>query len=65
MAKYGNAARSVIRLPGINNFDLTAFKNFHVKERVNTQFRAEFYNAFNHTQFTSVNTTARFDAQAR
>ena len=65
VGSYGSAARTVIRLPGINNWDLTAYKNFVVKERVRTQFRAEFYNAFNHTQFTSVDTTARFDAQAR
>jgi len=26
------------------------------------QFRAEFYNAFNHTQFSGMNNTARFDA---
>ena len=26
------------------------------------QFRFEFYNAFNHTQFTGLDTTARFDA---
>jgi len=26
------------------------------------QFRFEFYNAFNHTQFTGLDMTARFDA---
>ena len=30
-------------------------------ERVRVQFRSEFYNAFNHTQFSNFNTTARFD----
>jgi hypothetical protein len=58
-------ADPVVRLPGVNNWDLTAYKNFVVKERFRTQFRAEFYNAFNHTQFTSVDSTARFDAQLR
>jgi hypothetical protein len=62
---FGNSARTVIRGPGINNFDLTAFKNFSIKERVRTQLRAEFYNAFNHTQFSGLDTTARFDAQGR
>jgi hypothetical protein len=61
----GNAARTVIRGPGINNWDLTAHKNFKIAERFNTQFRAEFYNAFNHTQWSGLDTTARFDAQAR
>ncbi len=27
------------------------------------QFRTEFYNAFNHTQFSGVDSTARFDPQ--
>ncbi len=62
---FGNAARTVIRGPGINNFDLTTFKNFSVRERFRAQFRAEFYNAFNHTQYSGLDTTARFDAQAR
>ncbi|MEZ5356257.1 MAG: hypothetical protein R2762_26785 [Bryobacteraceae bacterium] len=62
---YGTAARTVIRGPGIHNWDLTAFKNFIIKERVHTQFRAEFYNAFNHTQWSGLSTAARFDAQGR
>ena len=61
----GNAARTNIRLPGINNWDLTAYKNFRFKERVNAQLRGEFYNAFNHTQYSNADTTARFDAQGR
>ncbi|MCC6363428.1 MAG: carboxypeptidase regulatory-like domain-containing protein [Bryobacterales bacterium] len=62
---FGNSARTVVTGPGTNNFDLSAFKNFRVKERFEAQFRAEFYNAFNHTQFSAVDTTARFDAQLR
>jgi len=37
--------------PGINNWDFTIQKNTPVSERVTTQFRAEFFNLFNHTQF--------------
>jgi len=62
---YGNTARTSIRGPGANNFDVTVFKNFVYKERFRTQLRAEFYNAFNHTQFTGLDTTGRFDAQGR
>jgi hypothetical protein len=62
---FGNAARTVIRGPGIHNWDLTAYKNFSIRERVRTQFRAEFYNAFNHTQWSALDTAARFDAQGR
>ena len=61
----GNAPRRSIRGPGVHNYDLTAFKNLKFKEVFKVQLRGEFYNAFNHTQFTSVDTTARFDAQGR
>ncbi len=61
----GNAARTVIRGPGINNWDLGLFKSFPIKEPANLQFRWEMYNAFNHTQFSGLDTTARFDAQGK
>lgn len=57
------ASRYAFRGPGINNWDLTFFKNVPVKERVTFQFRWEMYNAFNHTQFDGVDAAARFDAQ--
>ncbi len=59
------ASRYAFRGPGINNWDLTFFKNVPVKERVRFQFRWEMYNAFNHTQFNGVDAGARFDAQGR
>jgi hypothetical protein len=58
---YGNSARTVIRGPGINNWDVAVFKNFPIHEPFRLQFRAEFYNFFNHTQFSALDTTARFD----
>jgi hypothetical protein len=33
-----------------------------MSERQRLQFRLELYNAFNHTQFSAVDTAARFDA---
>ena len=57
----GTAAPTVLRGPGVSNFDISAFKNFRIHERGNVQFRAEAYNAFNHTQFSAFDTTARFD----
>ena len=47
----GNTPAAFGRGPGINNTDLTLFKNFKVKERVNLRFQIEAYNVFNHTQF--------------
>ena len=57
----GNAAKHVIRGPGANNWDVAVFKDFPIRERMKIQFRWEMYNVFNHTQFSSVDTAARFD----
>jgi hypothetical protein len=48
--------------PGINDWDLAFFKRVPV-EKIKSAFqlRCELYNAFNHTQFSSVNTSALFD----
>jgi hypothetical protein len=48
---FGDSGRNIIRGPGINNVDLSLFKTFKLHERGELQFRTEFYNAFNHTQF--------------
>ncbi len=61
LGTYGNAPRDVVRGPGINNIDLTIFKNVRVKERANLQLRFEAYNVVNHTQFSGMNTTAQFN----
>lgn len=61
----GNSARTSVRAPGFHNWDLTAAKAFPIAERVRMQFRAEFYNAFNHTQFSAFDTAARFDARGQ
>ncbi|MDQ2949012.1 MAG: hypothetical protein M3Y27_24235 [Acidobacteriota bacterium] len=50
----GNTPFTFARGPGIANTDLAVFKNFKLKERLTAQFRAEGYNAFNHTQFSTV-----------
>lgn len=43
--------------PGENNWDIAIHKNFRISERLNVQFRFEFFNAFNKTQFEAVNGT--------
>lgn len=58
----GNAGKYLLRGPGIENWDLSLVKGFPIREPLLLQFRAEFYNAFNHTQFSGVNSTAPFDA---
>jgi hypothetical protein len=37
----------------INNTDLVISKKTPINERWNTEFRAEFYNTWNHTQFNN------------
>jgi hypothetical protein len=55
---YGSAARDFILCPGLNNWDISLFKIFPIRERMNLQFRSDFFNAFNHAQFGPPNATA-------
>jgi len=48
---FGNSGVGAITGPGQNNWDLAILKNTRITERLNTQFRAEFYNIWNHAQF--------------
>jgi len=48
---------SGIRADGMNHWDLSIIKNTEITETVRLQFRAEFINAFNHTQFAAPNTS--------
>jgi hypothetical protein len=58
----GNAPLRPYRGPGVNNLDLNLMKNFPLgSEARHLQFLAEFNNAFNHTQYQSVNGTANFN----
>ena len=55
---FGNAGRNPLRGPGINNFDWGLFKDTRLTERTRIELRFEFFNLFNHTQFSpnSLNT---------
>jgi len=53
----GNSRRGTILGPGLWRVDFSVFKNIKITERLNTQFRAEMFNVFNHTNFDGVNTT--------
>jgi hypothetical protein len=48
---YGNAGVGIIRGPGLVKFDVSLVRNLKVKEKLLVQFRAEFFNLFNHTNF--------------
>ncbi|MBA3439818.1 MAG: carboxypeptidase regulatory-like domain-containing protein [Pyrinomonadaceae bacterium] len=50
-----NSARNTLQLPRINNLDFSIFKNFRIGDAESPrriQLRADFFNAFNHAQFT-------------
>jgi len=48
---FGNAGRNVLIGPGQNVFDWSLRKEFGLTERQRMEFRAEFFNAFNHPNF--------------
>jgi len=51
----GNLGRNTLIGPGLVNFDFSVFKNNYIKrisDRFNAQFRAEFFNVVNHTNFS-------------
>jgi hypothetical protein len=53
---FGNCGRNSLRAPGLNQLDLGVFKNFRLpKESMSLQFRAELFNALNHTNFQAPN----------
>lgn len=58
---YGNAPKDVIRGPGTNNWDISIAKKWPIaSEKRRLEFRFEMYNAWNHTQFSALDTTVRF-----
>jgi hypothetical protein len=54
IGQLGTARRRFFSGPGLNDFDMALLKETKFSERYSLQFRAEFFNVFNHTQFQSV-----------
>ncbi len=50
---FGNLPHSLCCGPALSNTDLVFTKKTPINERWNTEFRAEFYNAWNHTQLNN------------
>jgi hypothetical protein len=59
---FGNMGRNTLRFPGVNKWDLAIFKSFTIAEGKRLQFRGEFFNAFNHPNFTTVGTSLNTSA---
>ncbi len=63
---YGNAPVYPFYGPGQNNWDITVLKKIPVwTEQRRLEFRSEFYNAFNHTQYAGVDNNAVFDPSGK
>jgi hypothetical protein len=62
LGSVGTAPYVSFRGPGINDWDMAMKRNFQIKEKMRLELRMDSYNIFNHTQFSGVDATARFDA---
>jgi hypothetical protein len=51
IGQFGTSRHSFFSGPGLNNTDLSLHKITPITEKISLEFRAEFFNAFNHTQF--------------
>jgi hypothetical protein len=58
---FGNSGRNSLNIPHRTNFDMSVYKVFTPIEKLSFQFRAEAFNVFNHTQFSSVNSAVGAD----
>ncbi|MGH9450716.1 MAG: hypothetical protein ACRD11_09250 [Terriglobia bacterium] len=58
---FGNAGRNVILGPSYFDADLSAVKNWSLGESKRLEFRAEFFNAFNHPTFPTISQLTFFD----
>ena len=50
---FGNVGRNVLRGPHQINIDFSVIKRFPIRESKNIEFRAEFFNLFNHVNFAN------------
>lgn len=48
---FGNSGRNILDGPGYCDFSASLMKNMKLHEKLNLQFRAELFNAFNHANF--------------
>jgi hypothetical protein len=53
LGQFGNMGRNMFEDTGFRNFDFSVAKNFHFGETKRLQFRAEFFNIFNHPNFAN------------
>jgi hypothetical protein len=60
----GNSGLGTVRGPGQNNLDLSVAKTFPIYKTVHLDFRADAFNALNHTQWDAAQTTYPYGPSA-
>jgi len=50
---FGNLGRNAFEGPPFKDFDISLVKNMALRDRLNVQFRADFFNIFNHPNFSN------------
>jgi hypothetical protein len=58
LGTIGNSPRTLCCGPGISNFDFALLKETNITEKTRLEFRAEFFNVFNHAQFANPSSAA-------
>jgi hypothetical protein len=61
VGQIGSLGKGSIRGKAISNVDFSVAKNWRFKEKYGFQFRAEMFNALNHTNFVGFNNNLLFD----
>jgi len=51
VVRFGSLGRNVVTGPGFTNVDFSVIKNTKITESLRVQFRAEFFDLFNHANF--------------
>jgi hypothetical protein len=49
--RFGTAGRNILFGPGLDQWDVSFIKRNRISERFSLEFRAQFFNVFNHPSF--------------
>lgn len=55
--RFGNSGRNILTGPGMEEWDVSLIKKTRINERFAIEFRAEFFNLFNHPNFGNPGST--------
>jgi hypothetical protein len=55
---FGNVGKALLRGPGLGNIDASLSKFIPVREKLQVNFRAEYFNLFNRANFNNPNNSA-------